>query len=142
MILKIAALFKKQGYQKYLPGILWFFLTLIAISIPGKDLPKFGPWYNYISFDKLIHTFLFGMLAVMFMLPVAYSNQTVTQKKNWYIKIVLATIIWGFTAEVIQKYFIPGRSYDLVDFLANTLGALTAFIIFNKRLRKTSNNIA
>ncbi len=142
MLKKVEQLFKKESNTKYLPGIAWFFLTLIAISIPGKDLPKFGPWYQYISFDKLIHTFLFGMLAVLFMLPLAYSSLPAKQKKNRYIKIALSAAIWGFTAEIIQKYFIPGRSYDLVDVLANTLGAIIAYLIFNYWLRKTGNNVA
>jgi glycopeptide antibiotics resistance protein len=142
MVKKTLSLFKKEGYQKYIPGIAWFLLTLTAIGIPGKDLPKFGEWYNQISFDKLIHSFLFGMLAVFFMLPVAFSDKTSKQKKQWYFKIALAAAIWGFTAEVIQKYFIPGRSYDIVDVLANTVGVIAAYLIFNFWRAKTGDNLA
>ncbi len=125
---KILALFKKEGLKKYIPGIAWFFLTLIAISIPGKELPKFGPWFEQISVDKLIHTFLFGMLAFLWMLPVAISTTATQNKKYWFIKVAIAAALWGLAAELIQKYFIPMRSYDLVDLLANTLGVIIAFI--------------
>jgi glycopeptide antibiotics resistance protein len=136
---RFISIFTTVGTKKYIPGIAWFFLTLIAISIPGKQLPKFGAWFEQISFDKLIHTFLFGMLAVFVMLPVALSNISTTQQKNnWFIKVALGTAIWGLIAELIQKYFIPMRSYDVVDLMANTLGALIAFAIFRAKFGKTA----
>ena len=127
---------KALHIKKFIPGIAWFFLTLIAISIPGYDLPKMGPWFEQISFDKLIHTGLFGMLAVLFMYPFSLTDLKKKQKIGWYIKIALATIIWGLAAELIQKYFIPRRSFDIVDFIANSLGAIAAFIYFKIRLNK------
>jgi glycopeptide antibiotics resistance protein len=133
---QILAVFKKDGLKKYLPGIAWFFLTLIAISIPGKQLPKFGAWFEQISFDKLIHTFLFGVLAVLWMLPVALSPLPVQNKKHWFIKVAIATALWGLAAELIQKYFIPMRSYDVVDLIANTLGAIIAFVYFKAKFGK------
>lgn len=129
-------LYKLIGVKKFIPGIAWFFLSLIAISIPGYDLPKVGSWFEQISFDKLIHTGLFGMLSVLFMYPVAKSSLPKKDKINWYIKVALATIIWGFTTEVIQKYLIPGRSYDMVDCLADALGGVGAFIIFRLKFGK------
>jgi VanZ family protein len=129
-------LYKLIGVKKFIPGIAWFFLSLIAISIPGYDLPKVGNWFEQISFDKLIHTGLFGMLSVLFMYPVAKSSLPKKDKINWYIKVALATIIWGFTTEVIQKYLIPGRSYDMVDCLADALGGVGAFIIFRLKFGK------
>lgn len=135
---QILAFFKKDGLLKYLPGIAWFFLTLIAISIPGKELPKFGAWFEQISFDKLIHTFLFGMLAALWMLPVALSTVSIQHKIHWFIKVTIATAIWGLAAELTQKYFIPMRSYDVVDLVANTLGAVIAFVYFKAKFAKTS----
>lgn len=129
-------LYKRIGVKKFIPGIAWFFLSLIAISIPGYDLPKVGSWFEQISFDKLIHTGLFGMLSVLFMYPVAKSALHRNDKINWYIKVALATIIWGFTTEVIQKYLIPGRSFDMVDCLADALGGVGAFIIFRLKFSK------
>jgi VanZ family protein len=128
--------YKLIGVKKFIPGIAWFFLSLIAISIPGYDLPKVGSWFEQISFDKLVHTGLFGMLSVLFMYPVAKSMLSRREKINWYIKVALATVLWGFATELIQKYFIPGRSYDLIDFLADTLGGICAFLLFRLKFVK------
>ena len=105
------------------------FLTAILISIPGYDLPKVGEWFELISFDKLIHTGLFGMLSGVY---VPGGKSTLSAKiKLWFIKVALATIIWGLTTELIQRYFIPRRSYDLVDFTADALGGIVAYIFLN-----------
>lgn len=121
------------GLKKFIPGIAWFFLTLIAISIPGYDLPKVGDWFDQISFDKLIHTGIFGTLSVLFMYPIAKTGIHIKEKTNWFIKVALATMVWGLTTEVIQKYLIPGRSYDMVDFAADSLGGIVAFVYFKLR---------
>jgi VanZ family protein len=34
--------------------------------------------------------------------------------------------IWGLATEFIQKYFVPGRSFDLLDFAADSTGAFLA----------------
>ena len=125
--------------KKFYPGIAWFFLTLTLISIPGYDLPDVDEWLIEINFDKLIHVGLFGMLAFLFMLPVSRSILAAKEKKNWFIKIALAVILWGITTEFIQKFFIPRRSFTLGDWTADGLGAILALIWFSIRLRKTRN---
>lgn len=116
--------------KKFIPGIAWFFLVLILICIPGYDLPKVDNWLIEINYDKLIHTGLFAILAYLFMLPVIKSQLTIKQKNNWLIKITLASIVWGITTEFIQKFFIPGRSFDLSDWAADGLGGVAAFLYF------------
>lgn len=113
--------------SKFYPGIAWFFLVLIAICIPGYELPKVDQWFIEVNFDKLIHVGLFAVLAYLFMLPVIRSALPKKEKSNYLIKITIATVIWGLTTEVIQKFFIPGRSFTLGDWLADSLGGVIAF---------------
>ncbi len=134
------SIYKFVGVKKFIPGIAWFFLTAILISIPGYDLPKVGEWFELISFDKLVHTGIFGMLSVLFMYPVAKSTLSAKNKTFWFIKVALATIIWGFTTELIQRYFIPGRSYDLVDFTADALGGIVAYIFFKLKFGRRAKS--
>lgn len=119
--------------KKFYPGIAWFFLVLILICIPGYDLPKVDNWLIEINFDKFIHVGIFAVLAWLFMLPVVRSALPVNQKWNWIIKVTIATVIWGITTELIQKFFIPGRSFTLADWLADGLGAIAALLYFKFR---------
>lgn len=50
-------------------------------------------------------------------------------KINLFIKITIATVVWGITTEYIQKLFIEGRQFDLVDWAADSAGAIIAFFV-------------
>lgn len=127
---------KELQLKKFIPGIAWFFLILIAICIPGYDLPEVDKWLIEINFDKLIHIGLFAVLAYLFMLPVVRSGLPVKEKWQWLIKITIAAVIWGITTELIQKFFIPGRSFNLSDWAADGLGGICSLIYFKVRRKK------
>ena len=114
--------------NKFIPGIAWFFLVLILICLPGDDLPKVENWMSAIYFDKWVHVGMFSMLAFLFMMPICKFENS--NKKKWLliIKIALAVCIWGLTTELIQKFFIAGRSFDLWDWLADSVGISLAVI--------------
>ncbi|MEI8058792.1 MAG: VanZ family protein [Ferruginibacter sp.] len=118
--------------KKFIPGIAWFLLVLILICTPGEDLPKVDNWLIEIDFDKFIHVGIFGVLAFLFMHPFSKSSLPNKQKWQYCIKIAIATCIWGYATELLQKYFIPGRSYDLMDWVSDSVGGLVALLICKK----------
>lgn len=118
--------------KKFLPGIAWFFLVLILICLPGDDLPKVGDWMSAIYFDKWVHVGLFSILAFLFMIPFCNSDIPLTIKWSFIIKIAISVSIWGLTTEFIQKFFIPGRSFDLLDWAADSVGVVLAVFICRK----------
>lgn len=112
---------------KFIPGIAWFFVVLILICMPGKDVPSID-WINIIYFDKWVHAGIFGLLALLFMLPFALSPMEPKEKLQYFIRIAIATSVWGLTTEFIQKYLVSGRSFDLLDWAADSLGAIISLI--------------
>lgn len=118
---------KESTVKKFIPGIAWFFLTLILICLPGTDIPTVETWLNDIYFDKWVHAGLFAVLTFLFIYPVTRLSLSWHIKKNTAIKIAIAAFVWGLTTELIQKYFIPDRSFDLFDWGADTLGILVAY---------------
>ena len=122
--------------KNFIPAIIWFLLILVAICIPGYDLPEVDNWMIEINYDKLIHVGLFAMLAFLFMYPIVKSNLQKKIKGQYGIKITMATIIWGFCTELIQKFFIPGRSYNLSDWAADGLGGIAALIFVKLKFLK------
>jgi VanZ family protein len=125
--------------KKFYPGIAWFFLVLILICIPGYDLPKVDNWLIEINFDKFIHVGLFAVLAYLFMLPIVRSALPTKEKWNWLIKITIAAIIWGITTELIQKFFVTGRSFSLSDWAADGSGGVAALLYFKFRRKGVSS---
>ena len=111
---------------------------LILICLPGRDIPKIG-WLTSINFDKVVHVGIFGLLAVLFCGPFYKSSFSKTDRLQYFIKIAIATSVWGLTTEFIQKFFIPSRSFDLLDWAADSIGALIAFWFCSKKFIKPNS---
>lgn len=119
---------QKIKLKKFIPGIAWFFIVLILMCLPGEDLPP-TDWLHIDFLDKWLHIMVFGLLVFLFCWPFNASSFSSAQRKYYFIKIAIAVSLWGLTVEFIQKYYIPGRSFDWVDWVADSIGALTAFFI-------------
>ena len=122
----------KIPFKKFIPGIAWFFVVLVLMCLPGKDIPKIG-WLENINFDKLLHICVFALLVILFCRPFFKSPFSNNERLQYFLKIAIAASIWGLTTEFIQKFLIPGRNFDLMDWLADSIGALIAFWICRKR---------
>ncbi len=118
---------KKISFKKFIPGIAWFFVILYLLCLPGKDVPKIN-WIEKIPiFDKWVHAGLFGGLTLLFSWPFYKSSFTKRERINYFIKIAIASSFLGLAYEFVQKFFIAGRDYDLMDWAADSFGALIAF---------------
>jgi hypothetical protein len=120
--------FNNPGVIKFLPGIAWFLFVLILICLPGQSLPEAG-WLDSIDFDKFVHAGLFGGIVFLFCMPFRKASLERNEKVNLFLKISLATCIWGITTEFIQKFFVTGRQFDLLDWAADSFGAMIAFFV-------------
>ena len=129
---------QRISFKKFMPGIAWFFIILILTCLPGSDLPKIG-WLNKIYFDKWVHIGMFALLAFLFSYPFFKSNLSVVKKISYFLWIAIVASLWGLAIEFIQKYFVAGRSFDLLDWAADSGGALVAFLYCRSRIGKTSS---
>ena len=98
--------------------LLWLLFAVAAGVVvyftlqPGPSGTAFTWW------DKLQHFAAYGTLSVLAGLTT----------RSWRQALLYAALlaIAGYGLEIAQTYV--GRSYDLADALANTLGALAGFI--------------
>jgi len=112
--------------HKHLLIAVSYTIWLTAISLMPTDNNKPLPFDNA---DKVIHFFLYFFLVIVWLKVFSEFNQ---QK----IVILFLIILWGIMIEIIQDKFIPGRTGDFLDALANSIGGITAFFIFHKFLKK------
>ena len=118
--------------KKFLPGIAWFFVILVLICIPGSDLPK-NDFLSRIYFDKWVHVGVFGLLVFLFCYPFKNSSVLTATRKNYFLAIALFGGVYGLITELIQKFFIPGRSFDMWDIAADCMGAVLALLYCGKK---------
>jgi VanZ family protein len=132
---------EKFSVKKFLPGIAWFFIVLVLTCLPGNDVPKIS-WVDSIPyFDKFVHMGLFGGLTFLFCWPFYKSSYLAKVRLNYFIKIALAVSIWGLTIEFIQKFYVPGRDFELLDWAADSFGALVALLLCAKMFIEKPLNI-
>lgn len=78
--------------------------------------------------DKLIHLFLFATLYVLCAKAHREQNLTISRAT-----VLIGVIVFALLTEVTQLY-ISERSFEILDMIANTMGAVTAYVIMNRIL--------
>ena len=128
---------KRLRIKQFIPGIAWFLLVTTLLFTPGNDLPQID-FIGELNLDKLIHTTLFGILTTLFCLPFKKSTITREERIKWFIRIAIATSVWGITTEIIQQNFIPNRSFEWMDWGADSFGAICGYLFSRKFFTKMS----
>lgn len=103
-----------------LPLILYALLIFLLSSISQIEVPYLGfDWW-----DKVIHFveyLVFGWLVFR-----AMSTQPIALSGKWlYTTSILVSVLFAASDEYHQS-FVPGRSADWFDLLADTLGTFVA----------------
>jgi VanZ family protein len=99
-----------------------------ASSVPGTQLPGH-------LWDKLVHLLVYALLGILFMLPLARGRWRGVTVKVALAAVVLS-LLYGISDEVHQA-FTPNRTPDIMDVVADTLGAAAgvAAVVLVGRLR-------
>lgn len=109
--------------RPWLPALVWAALIFVLSSIPGPQFPL--PARNL---DKLIHAAIFGVLGALCWRGV---NATFLRgAAQWRIVLiaVVLTTLYGLADEMHQM-FVPRRSPDPNDVLADAVGGLMGALL-------------
>lgn len=102
--------------------IYWGFLAVMT-SLPASNLPSVE------LSDKLIHTGAFFVLG--FLMVFTFSIQTryrlLNERAGFFM--LAAGLLYAAMDELHQMY-IPGRSADILDFVADGIGLLLGLALF------------
>jgi len=105
-----------------LAAICWTVITTILTLLPGKDLPE----VKIVNFDKFGHLCVFGLLALLYLI---WNRSTAPPAKFSPLIITLLCITFGGLIEILQGAFYTDRHADIFDFVANSVGCLTAWVV-------------
>jgi VanZ family protein len=112
---KLENLFSRKIWM--LLAIAWSILVFVGCSLPGRELPKVDLLDNV---DKIVH-FVFFFCLVLCTNFAGYC-------KTFFAALLLC-LLYGFGLEWYQLYFVAGRSFDVWDGVADTLGGMGAWWI-------------
>lgn len=121
---------------KYVHYALLFFCLLIFTesSIPGDKLPKADFEFS----DKFIHAAIYFILYILFFYSLKYQTKSVKLHRFSFEFALLFTVLYGASDE-IHQYFVPNRSCEFYDWVADIAGAVIGLITVKYFLLKKVN---
>ncbi len=119
-----------MSFFKYYKTIGALILILVLSLMPGNSANKLQ-FINFPYFDKIVHFFLYFIFSW-----AIFSDFSAKISKKYTFIILFSAAILGGSIEIIQNYFIPGRSGDWFDLIADVSGSLAFLLLFLKTIRK------
>ena len=121
----------RQRFQKLLsnrtPALLLTIFIFILMALPGNMLPKEEKTFIP-NLDKVIHASLFGSFVFLWCIYYSTRKEKNNHAPSRYILILIIACLYGVATELMQKYLIPNRDYDIYDIMADSIGALLGYI--------------
>jgi len=123
----------KKYFGKLIVPLGWTIFIQVLLCLPGTDIP--GPeLFEIPYFDKIVHVIFFGSFVALWCFYFRYRSTDNNWLKNIFFIVFLVASINGIVIEYIQMYFIPMRSFDQGDIIADVLSAAIVYGICNVKL--------
>lgn len=106
--------------RRWLPPLLWAGVILIGTSLPQAAVPL-----QTSSIDKVLHFTIYTVFAYLL------SRQISQDTTRWRAAAGAVVIALAFgAADEWHQRFIPGRSTELADWMADSAGAILGALVF------------
>jgi VanZ family protein len=106
-------------------SIGWLIICTVLLCMPGSAFPESSWLDNIPLFDKWVHI---GMFAIMTFLICKMAKVLDHATKKTFILIALFCFAYGVLMEFVQHYWIPYRSFDGWDMVADGIGATVGLL--------------
>jgi VanZ family protein len=118
-------------------AISWTIAIQVLLCLPGSSIPS-GGLFNIPQLDKAVHFILFGGCTALWCYFFYLKKQPAASLKTIFFFVYLLVAANGILLEFVQRDYIPNRSFDLGDIIADVLSASIAYGICNIKLIKTA----
>lgn len=120
---------RASAVHRYGPVLFWALLILAISSIPDLSSPaaKFG------IIDKIAHIIEYGILGCL--LAFARIPSRRAESSGRIAAVIIMGVLFGCLDELYQS-FIPGRSTDPFDVMADALGVISGVLLWRTYRRR------
>lgn len=118
------AMLRRIFSHKLFP-LSWTLFTILLLCLPGSIVPGSGI-FSVKNLDKIVHVFLFGMNVLFWGWHFSTSDRKPKTMKIIVVAATLGVSALGVVMEYVQMYFIPNRSFDGYDIVADVVGSVLA----------------
>jgi VanZ family protein len=110
----------RLSVRRWLPPLIWAGVILAGTSLPQKAVPV-----QTASIDKVLHFTIYAVFAFLL------SRQILEVTDRWRAAAVAIVIAAAFgAADEWHQRFIPGRSTEFADWVADCIGASVGALAF------------
>jgi len=107
---------------------IWAIFIAFATLTPGESMPEVNFW-DFANADKLAHFGVFAVLSFLMIRGFSLKSSLFGLKNKKIIFTIVITIMYGGLIEYAQS-FIPGRSIEFNDMLANGFGSAIGVFVY------------
>ena len=93
---------------------------MVICLMPGRHIPRI----TIPHFDKIVHTSIYMILAVLTYYGWSMQNGFNSLHQNPLVKIIILLSLYGLTIEVMQETLTMDRHFEWLDELANATGSV------------------
>ena len=120
-------------------ALFWSILTQVLLCLPGNIFPGHG-LFSIPYLDKIAHLFLFSGLVFCWSLFFYFRKRPPAISFGHVWTIVFLVFFYGVVMEFFQKAFIPNRSFDGGDIIADLAGGFIGYIVTQWFIRKSNRH--
>lgn len=91
-------------------------------------MPNISLW-DLISFDTFAHMAVFAVQVILLIIGFIKQYRYQFFRENAVFLAISLSVIYGVLIEFIQS-LVPGRSLELTDIIADTLGCFVGWLVF------------
>ena len=110
-------------FRSFIPSVVWVAVITVLCLMPGDDLPKTG-FFNIPYFDKIAHTGMYFILALLLFNPLKSVGLSVLPASMAF------SLLLGGGLELLQHFCTLNRSGSWFDLLADLIGAFLGILVF------------
>ena len=112
----------------YAPALAWGIFIFVLSVLPGKDFPSIPNWGSLLSLDKIVHMIFYGGLTWLILRGKDKNFKDVSL--NFAVGTAIFCSTYGWLLEWIQGAYCEDRMSDVMDGVANTVGAALGLLVF------------
>jgi len=128
-----------NSFKTFVWVIAEILIIFIIMSMAGNKLPAENSFTYAFKVDKIVHIVLFFILSYTLLLYFKKSDKKYLKNKRIQIIAIISCIVYGILLEFYQKLFVPSRSFDITDMLANAIGSIFGLLFFYCYVNKNIN---
>lgn len=111
----------------FFPSLVWAVILLILSGLPKSSLPSIS-FDSFFELDKIAHFLMYGIFAFLLFRDFGRSH-FLSKVNNQFIFSVLGASFFGFCMELMQFSVFSGRYFEIMDLIANIIGAFVGAIV-------------